>query len=67
RPIDAQLATGGGSGFAVMTGDVARDGTEIGAGTALTWRQTSLNLDYTGDMRSHYQENTVDATFRFKF
>ncbi|MDE2141056.1 MAG: autotransporter domain-containing protein, partial [Elusimicrobia bacterium] len=49
RPIDAQLATGGGSGFAVMTGDVARDGTEIGAGTALTWRQTSLNLDYTGD------------------
>ncbi len=67
RPIDAELASGGGK-FSVTTGNFARNGALLGTGfLMLLSNQTSVRLDYAGDFRSHFQENTVNALLRFKF
>jgi autotransporter-associated beta strand protein len=68
RTIDAQLATAGSSPFSVATGEYARDGALVGAGFLVSMGKSStFKLDYSGDYRSHFQENTVNGVFRFKF
>jgi uncharacterized protein with beta-barrel porin domain len=67
RPITAELASGGGK-FSVTTGRFARDGALAGTGFLLLLSdQTSVRVDYAGDFRSHFQENTVNALLRYKF
>jgi autotransporter-associated beta strand protein len=67
RPIDAQLAAGGGT-FTVASGNIARDGTLIGAGLAIdVSRGLTLKLDYAGDFRSHYRDSMVNLSARLRF
>jgi outer membrane lipase/esterase len=68
RPIDAQLASAGGSQFSIRTGNFAQDGTLVGAGISGTWHDDVLTkLEYSGDFRSHYHDHIVDANLRWKF
>ncbi|MEK7388979.1 MAG: autotransporter domain-containing protein [Elusimicrobiota bacterium] len=68
RPIDARLVNAGGQTLSVTTGDFARDGTLLGTGFLLILNpQASVRLDYSGDFRSHFQENTVNALMRYRF
>jgi uncharacterized protein with beta-barrel porin domain len=68
RPIEAQLASGVSSGFSVNTGSYARDGTLFGTGFILDWgKGFTAKCDYAGDFRSHFQDNSYNATLRYKF
>ncbi len=68
RPIEAHLATGAGTVFSVNTGEYARDGALAGFGFSWEWGKTlTARLDYTGDFRSHYQDNAYTASVRYKF
>lgn len=68
RPITASFAEAGGAPFQVMSGDVARDGAVIGAGSSLRWPgSTIVRLEYSGDFRSHFQDSAVELSFRRRF
>ena len=48
--------------------DIARDGTLVGAGFSMDWGQgLTAKFDYAGDFRSHFQDNSYNATVRYKF
>ena len=65
-PIEASLSPG--SIFTVKTGDRGRNGLLFGAGFLFNWGTlTTAFLDYSGDIRSHYNNNIVSAGMRFKF
>jgi autotransporter-associated beta strand protein len=67
RPITAQLP-GISSNFTVATGSYARDGTLLGTGFILDWgKGFTAKADYSGDFRSHFQDNSYNATLRYKF
>jgi len=68
RAIDAQLASGSGSAFSVMTADAARDGFMAGAGvSADLGRGLSAKLAYAGDIRPDFADHTFNASLRLKF
>ncbi|NNN04845.1 MAG: autotransporter domain-containing protein [Elusimicrobia bacterium] len=68
RPIDAQLASGAGSVFAVQTADLPRDGALAGVGVVIILDQDkNVNLDYTADVRPGFMENVFNATLRVMF
>ena len=65
-PIEARLSPG--SIFTVKTGERGRDGLIFGVGLLFNWGTlTTAFLDYSGDIRSHYNNNIVSAGMRFKF
>lgn len=68
RPITASFAEAGGAPFQIQSGDVARDGTVVGAGAALNWtKYTTFKLDWNSDFRSHYQNSSVELSLRSRF
>lgn len=68
RPLNAQLASGGGSQFSVATGNIARDGTLVGLGLSLDWGKGLVGkLDWAGDFRSHYQDSLFNLSLRYSF
>lgn len=68
RQIGAQLASGEGNSFAVATGDTGRNGTLLGAGLTSSWSsQTEFVLDYVGDFRPRFTEQTLNASMRYRF
>jgi autotransporter-associated beta strand protein len=68
RPIDAQLASGGGAPFTVSTTDLPRDGAVIGAGASVKMGAGSVaNVDYSYGFLSGYSENRLSATVRFRY
>jgi fibronectin-binding autotransporter adhesin len=67
RPIDAQLSAGG-SAFTVDTASQPSDGALAGAGVVVSVdRDTSVNLDYSADIRPRFAENVIQASLRLKF
>ena len=68
RQIGAQLASGEGNSFSVSTGDVGRNGTLLGAGFVASWSsQTEVVVDYLGDFRPRFTDQTFNASLRYKF
>ncbi len=68
RAIDAQLESGAGSAFSVQTADLPRDGALAGVGTVISVDQsTSVNLDYSADVRPGFMESVLNATLRVLF
>ncbi|MBI5210494.1 MAG: autotransporter domain-containing protein [Elusimicrobia bacterium] len=68
HPISAQLSQGAGGTFSVDTGDFARDGTLLGGGLTVDWgERLAARFDYSGDFRSHFMQNVVNASLRLKF
>jgi autotransporter-associated beta strand protein len=68
RAIDAQLASGAGHAFSVMTGDLARDGAQFGGGFAVAFsRQTTMNFDYSGSAWSPCSAHTYSIGLHMKF
>jgi autotransporter-associated beta strand protein len=67
RSIDAQLASGASSVFAVQTADLPRDGILAGVGAVASGEDTSLSLDYTADVRQHFLENVFNVSLRYRF
>jgi uncharacterized protein with beta-barrel porin domain len=52
----------------VTTGGYARDGALAGTGLLLDWgKGLTVKCDYAGDFRSHFQDNSYNATLRYKF
>jgi autotransporter-associated beta strand protein len=67
RPIDAQLAAGG-SSFSVQTASLPSDGALLGAGIVVSVdKDTSVNVDYSADIRDRYAENTIQAALHILF
>jgi autotransporter-associated beta strand protein len=67
RPIDAQLAAGG-SSFSVQTASLPSDGALAGAGIVVSVdKDTSVNVDYSLDVRDRFQENTLQAALHLLF
>jgi autotransporter-associated beta strand protein len=67
RPIDAQLASGG-SAFSVQTAKIAADGALAGAGIVVSVaKDTSVNVDYSADIRNRFTENTLQAALHLLF
>ena len=65
--IGGQLAAGGGS-FSVNTADLSRDGAIFGGGVSMTLgQQLTMDINYSGDLRSYYVANTVNAGLHYKF
>jgi outer membrane autotransporter protein len=68
RPIGAQLASGAGNAFSVMTGDIARDGAQFGAGFSVAFsRQTTMNFDYSGSAWAPASASTYGLGLHKKF
>lgn len=68
RSIDAQLAAGGATQFSINTGNYAQNGTLLGLGVSGSWSQNiTTKFEYTGDFRSHYFDNMLNAIVRWKF
>ncbi len=66
--IEAQLASGTGGAFSVAAGDSARDSALGGIGISANWGgQTTISLDYSADVRSHFVEQVFSAGLRLKF
>ena len=67
RPIDAQLAAGGGS-FSVRTASQPGDGALAGAGLVVNaGKDIGLNFDYSTDIRQAFAENTFQAGLHILF
>jgi len=68
RSIGAQLASGAGNAFSVMTGDIARDGAQFGAGFSVAFsRQTTMNFDYSGSAWAPCSASTYSLALHRKF
>jgi outer membrane autotransporter protein len=68
RPIEAQLASGVGGQFTTSTADVARNGLLAGAGVVVKVSEnTQVKIDYSGDFRSNFNDNELDASVRYRF
>jgi len=66
--IEAQLASGTGGVFSVAAGDSACDSALGGIGISANWGgQTTISLDYSADVRSHFVEQVFSAGLRLKF
>ena len=66
--IEAQLASGTGNVFSVTAGDSSRDSALGGIGVSVNCsEQTTVSLDYSADLRSHFVEQIFSAGLRLKF
>ena len=66
--IAARLASGAGGSFTVATPAMGREGAMFGGGIAVAVsRMIAVNLDYRGELRSHYTANSFNAGLHLKF